>query len=56
MEPFTPNRRRYYPRKRMLTYKNLFLGMVIVFMSYAWYVTCDDVNTNKQKVEVSECQ
>ena len=49
MEPFVP-RRRYY-RRRLITYKRLFVGMLIAFMSLVWYTVADEVNVNNKTSE-----
>ena len=43
MNPFKP-KRRY--KKRLITYKRLFIATVIIFSSYLWYQTCDEVTIN----------
>ena len=46
MKPFKP-KKRY--KKRLITYKRLFMAIVIIFACYAWYNTCDTVNVNENK-------
>ena len=50
MKPFKP--RRY--RRRLITYKRLFLITLIIFLGYLWYQQCDviTVQTNNQTMEV----
>jgi len=49
MKPFIP-KRRYY-RRRLITYKRLFVGILIAFMSLVWYTVADEVNVNNNKTE-----
>tara|TARA_Y100001963_G_C6770019_1_gene444396 strand:- start:1730 stop:1906 length:177 start_codon:yes stop_codon:yes gene_type:complete len=49
MKPFIP-KRRYY-RRRLITYKRLFVGTLIAFMSLVWYMVADEVNVNNSKTE-----
>ena len=46
MKPF---RRKQRYRKRIITYKRLFMITLISFMAYMWYQTCDEevINNNK---------
>ena len=51
MQPFKrmPRKR----KRRLITYKRLFYTMLIVFMCYAWYKTCDPIEVNNnQTMEV----
>ena len=43
MKPFK-RKRRY--RRKLVTYKRLFIATIIIFASYAWFKTCDTVKVN----------
>ena len=50
MKPFKPKR---YRRRRLITYKRLFLITFIVFLGYLWYQQCDEIiQTENQTMEV----
>ncbi len=51
MKPFKA--KRY--KKRLITYKRLFIAIVILFAGYAWYSSCDKVcSTVNNNVKIEE--
>ena len=51
MKPFKP-RRRY--RRRIITYKRLFLITLITFCMYVWYNNCDEISVNTNNKQTAE--
>ena len=51
MKPFKP---RSYRRRRIITYKRLFLATLFILMSYTWYQACDEVSVNTNNKETAE--
>ena len=51
MKPFNP-KKRY--RKRIITYKRLFLITLTILFCYAWYSTCDEISVNTNNKQTAE--
>lgn len=51
MKPFK-TKRRY--KRRIITYKNLFLATLIIMTCYMWYEACDEISVNTNNNVTSE--
>lgn len=51
MKPFKA-KRRY--KRRIITYKNLFLATLIMMACYMWYEACDEISVNTNNNVTSE--